>query len=57
MLSNLNNFIKKSSVFFAPPLGGFNPKKPKMGIAGSFGFFGFLGFFRKRCGKYFSQHS
>ena len=43
--------------------GGFNPKKPKpkMGFQTIFGFFGCFGFFgvffRKRCGKYLSQHS
>ena len=46
--------------------GGFNPKnpkkpKPKIGFQTIFGFLGFfwvfLGFFRKRCGKFCSQHS
>ena len=43
--------------------GGFNPKKPKKtqtqkGISNYFWVFGFFWvFFRKRCGKYFSQHS
>ena len=40
-------------------LGGSTPKNPnpKWDFKLFLGFLGFLGFFRKRCGKYLSQHS
>ena len=39
--------------------GGSTPKNPnpKWDFKLFLGFLGFLGFFRKRCGKYLSQHS